>query len=396
MEGFMRQSRRNFFRNVGLGSAGLLSTSFIVGRGREAMAFEIGELQALDDGGNIRISSNENPRGPGRSAVDALHKAISPRMGRGYPPDHTGELATTIADFYKVGRDNVIIGTGSGPILEGGTRAFCSADKPLVTAAPTYGTPDGTARRIGAPVKMIPVDRASMGLDLDAMAAAAKGAGMIFFCNPNNPTGTAHNYAAVERFVRRVKESSPGTAILIDEAYIDYAHDANVKTAVPLTQQFPGVFVARTYSKAHGMAGLRLGYAIGQPETVQAISRAWSLGSMNTLTAAAGIASLRDTKHIEEERAENARVRDFTLQAFRSMGYEAPDCHTNCIFVDLKRPAKQFRDACAALKVQVGRDFPPYENTHSRITLGTMDEMRRAVDVFRKVLTTRATSAGAL
>jgi histidinol-phosphate aminotransferase len=392
----MSLSRRHFFRNLGMGSAGLLSTSFVIGRGREAMAaatFDGGAVQPPDDGGFIRISSNENARGPGRKTIDALRNAISPRVGRGYPPDYTGDLATTIADVYGVSRDNVIVGTGSGPILEAATRAFCTADKHLVTAAPTFGTAEQVARRIGAPVKLITVDR-SMGLDLDAMAEAAKGAGMIFFCNPNNPTGTVHNATAVDQFVRRVKQSSPQTRILIDEAYIDYTHDPAVKTAAPLARELPGVFITRSFSKAHGMAGLRLGYAIGQPETVQAISRAWSLGSVNTLTAAAGIASLRDPKHIEEERAENARVRDFTLQAFKSLGYEASDCHTNCIFVDLKRPASQFREACAALKVSVGRDFPPFEKTHSRITLGTMEEMRQAVQVFKKVLTASATSNG--
>jgi histidinol-phosphate aminotransferase len=241
---------------------------------------------------------------------------------------------------------------------------------------------------------MIRVDR-SLGLDIDATAEAAKGAGMIFFCNPNNPTGTVHNAATVERFVRRIKQNSPETRILLDEAYIDYTHDAAVKTAAPLARELPGVFVTRSFSKAHGMAGLRLGYAIGQPETVQAISRAWSLGSINTLSAAAGIASLKDPKHIEEEKAENARVRDFTLQAFKNLGFEAPDSHTNCIFVDLKRPASQFREACAALKVSVGRDFPPFEKTHSRITLGTMDEMKQAVQVFKRVLTMSSTGAGA-
>ena len=390
----MSLSRRHFFRNLGLGSAGLLSTPFIIGRGHEAMAFELAGLQPPDDGGFIRISSNENARGPGRKTMDALRNAITPRVGRGYPPDYTGDLVGTIAETYGVGRDHVIVGTGSGPILEGGTRAFCASDKPLVTAAPTYGTPDQAAKRINAPVKMIRVDR-SLGLDLDAMADAATGAGMIFFCNPNNPTGTVHNYAAVEQFIRKVKQRSPQTKILIDEAYIDYVHDPGVKTAVPLAKELPGVFVTRSYSKAHGMAGLRLGYAIGQPETLKAISNAWSLGSVNTLTAAAGIASLRDAKHIEEERAENARVRDYTLSAFKSLGYEGADSHTNCIFVDLKRPASQFREACAALKVSVGRDFPPFEKTHSRITLGTMDEMKQAVQVFKRVLTASSTSAGA-
>jgi histidinol-phosphate aminotransferase len=380
----MSMSRRSFVRTVGAGAG--LSTAFVIGRGQEALAFGSEAVQPPDDGGFIRISSNENARGPGKSTMQALQYATSARVGRGYAPDHVDDLTTTIASTYGVGKTSVIVATGSGPILEAATRAFCSADKPLVTAAPTYGTCEQTARRIGAPVKLIQVDR-SLGLDIDKMAEAAKGAGLVFFCNPNNPTGTVHNAAAVERFVRGVKQASPNTKILIDEAYIDYAHDASAKTAAPLTQELPSVFITRSFSKAHGMAGLRLGYAIGQPETLQAISRAWGLGSINTLTAAAGVASLKDVKHIDEERAENARVRDFTLQAFKDLGYEGADCHTNCIFVDLKRPAKEFRDACAALKVSVGRDFPPYEKSHSRITLGSMEEMRKAVGVFRQVLT---------
>ena len=137
----MSLSRRNFVRTLGVGGAGMLSTSFIIGRGREAMAFETEAAHAPDDGGIIRISSNENARGPGPKVIAALHNTISPRAGRGYPPDHTNELVDTIAELYGVERDSVIIGTGSGSILEAGVRAFCSAEKPLVTVAPTYGTP---------------------------------------------------------------------------------------------------------------------------------------------------------------------------------------------------------------------------------------------------------------
>jgi histidinol-phosphate aminotransferase len=382
----MSLSRRSFVRTIGVGGAGL-SAALVIGRGREAAAFAGGELQALQppDDGIIHIDSNENARGPGKSSIDALHRAISARVGRGYPPDYVGDLGKTIADRYGVAADRVIIGSGSGPILEAAVRAYCSPTKHLVNASPSYASPEGAARRIGAQVKAVPVDR-DLKLDLNAMAEAAKGAGLVFFCNPNNPTATAHPLPAVEQFVRRVKQESPDTAILIDEAYIDYTYDPAVKTAIPLTQELPGVFVARTYSKAHGMAGLRLGYAVGQAQTVRAVAQAWSLGSMNTLTAAAGITSLRDTAHMEEERKENARVRDFTLQALRKMGHEASDCHTNCIFVNLARPASEFRDACRKLGVAVGRDFPPMEKTHSRISLGTMDEMRKAVEVFQKVL----------
>ena len=388
----MSVSRRGFVRAVGMGATGVLSTPFIVGRGSEAAAFEPEPQQVQYDDGIIRISSNENARGPGQRSIQAIREAMTPRMGRGYPPDHTADLVAAIAEVRGVSTENVIVGTGSGNILAGATRAFCGENRPLVTAAPTYGTPESTARRIGVEVRSIPVS-ASMGLDLDAMATAARGAGMVFLCNPNNPTGTAHSAAAVETFLRRVKRESPETAILVDEAYLDYAYDASVRTSIPLTLQLPGVFVTRSMSKAHGMAGLRVGYAIGQEETLRTISAAWELGSMNTLSAAAAAASLRDTDHIAAERNENARIRDFTLQAFRDLGYEAPDTHANFVFVDLGRPAAEFRDACLEQGVRVGRDFPPLERTHCRISLGTMAEMEASVGVFRRVLQGRTAGA---
>jgi histidinol-phosphate aminotransferase len=169
----MSRSRRDFVRTLGLGG---LSTSLIAGRGREAMAFSTAVIEPPDDGGMIRINSNENARGPGRKAIEAIRNAINPRLGRGYPPDYTNDLVDTIARHYKVRRENVIIATGSGPILEAAVRAFCSPARSLVTAAPTYGTSEATARRIGAPVKLVRVDR-QLAIDLDAMATAAVGAG---------------------------------------------------------------------------------------------------------------------------------------------------------------------------------------------------------------------------
>jgi histidinol-phosphate aminotransferase len=389
----MKLSRRGFVKALGIGTAGALSTSFIIGRGREESAFAPRALRAQEpyDDGFIRISSNENARGPGQSAIAAIRDAMSPRMGRGYPPDHTDDLVTAIAEMYGVEDDHVIVGTGSGPILAAAARAFCSPSRHLVTAAPSYATSANTARDIGAEVREIPVDATTMATDLGRMAEAAPGAGMIFLCNPNNPTGMVHGGDAVEEFVREVARVSPETRILIDEAYIDYAHDPGVRTAEPLTREFPNVFITRSLSKAHGMAGLRVGYAVGQPETVDAISNAWNLGSMNTLSAAAAAASIRDTGHIADERNENARVRSFTLNAIREMGYDGQDSHANFIFVDLGRPSSEFREACAAQGVRIGRDFPPMLS-HSRISLGTMEEMEASVRVFRNVLTGAATA----
>jgi histidinol-phosphate aminotransferase len=385
----MSVSRRGFVRTVGAGTVGAFSSSWVIGRGREARAAspeDPQQAQVFDDG-FIRISSNENARGPGPSAIQALHRTISPRAGRGYPPDHTDALVETIANAHGVARDRVMVATGSGPILAGAVYAFCTRERGLVTAAPTYATCESTARRLGYPVSAVRVD-AGLGLDLDAMADAVRGAGLVFFCNPNNPTGTAHPLSEVEAFVRRVKERSPETAILIDEAYHDYAYDPSVRTARALGQELPGVFITRSLSKAHGMAGLRVGYAIGQPETLAKISAAWHLGSMNTLSAAAAVASIEDRAHIADEVAENARVRSFVVSAFREIGYDVPMPHSNFVLVDLGRPASWFRAQCSERKVTVGRDFPPLEQTHSRISLGTMEEMQTAMGVFRDVLRT--------
>jgi histidinol-phosphate aminotransferase len=370
-----------------------MTAAVVAGRDGAAMADGHDGIR-LPDENYIRINSNENPRGPSPRVTQALHDVISPRLGRGFPPDLIGDLVDTIADVHAVGRDNVIVATGSAPIIEAATRAWCAAERPLVVAAPTYEVPERVAQRTGLPVKLVTVDR-SFGLDLEAMAGAAVGAGMVFVCNPNNPTATAHPAAAVESFIHDLKQRSPETGIIVDEAYIEYAHGTSVTSVVRLALEIPGLIVTRTFSKAHGMAGLRLGYAVGQPDTLQAVSGGWGLGSINTLSAAAGIASLRDPQHIEHERAENARVREFTLEAFHRLGYQASDSHANFLFVDIRRPARSFRALCAGLHVRVGRDFPPYDKTHCRISLGTMSEMQQAVEVFRRVLTAGAKSTAA-
>jgi histidinol-phosphate/aromatic aminotransferase/cobyric acid decarboxylase-like protein len=164
----MSVSRRSFFRTLGWGGAGV--SSLLASGGRWSWDFAA-TLHAADTG-IIRLSNNENNRGPGAKAIDAIRTSLTPRMGRGYPPDSVNELSDLLASIYKVDRTSVIVGTGSGPILEGAVRAFCTAAKPLVTAAPTYGTPENTARRMNVPVKAIKVD-AALQIDLNAMATAA-------------------------------------------------------------------------------------------------------------------------------------------------------------------------------------------------------------------------------
>jgi histidinol-phosphate aminotransferase len=226
------------------------------------------------------------------------------------------------------------------------------------------------------------------------MIAVTRGAGLIFFNNPNNPTATVHGIKTVTDFVERVRRISPDTVILIDEAYHDYVTDPGYETAIPLALATPNVFVARTFSKAYGMAGMRIGYAIGQTDTVKPLARFKQPNNVSVFGVAAAIASLNDPKHIADERARNTEVRAFTVKAFEDLGCKPTASQGNFIFVDIGRPAKDFRDGCAKSGVMVGRDFPPFEHSHVRVSIGTMAEMQKAVTVFRDVLRPTAPIAG--
>ena len=387
----MSLSRRAFVRTLGIGGASAFSTAWVVGHGREALAWgpdPVEEmLQASDDTVMIILSSNENARGPGKAALDALNGRADFKVGR-YQRDISREdLPAAIAKRLGHGAqaENILTSTGSSHILEAGVRAYVSVGRPLVTGTPSYGNPARSTRAMGAEVREVPVD-SNLRLDLDGMADAAQGAGLVFLCNPNNPTSATNSAEKVSAFIEHVVSSSPGTGILVDEAYIDYATDPSVASAIAESLTYPGVFLARTFSKAYGMAGLRLGYAAGQTETLDKLSRAWGLGEVSLLTASAAIASLNDPSHMEWEREENRKVRDFTINELGEMGFESAESQTNFLFVDIGRSAAEFREACRALGVSVGRDFPPMEKTHARISLGTMEEMQRALEVFRQVL----------
>src|SRR5262249_39386967 len=211
-----------------------------------------------------------------------------------------GDLRAAIARRVSVGPENVALGAGSGEILRMAVRLYTSSARHLVTAAPSFEQPERMAAQLGIGVHRVKVDDRGR-LDLDNNARAARWAGLVFLCNPNNPTGTVHPAGAVMEFVARVGRESPETAILIDEAYHDYVTDPAYATAVPLALLRPNVIVSRTLSKAYGMAGMRVGYAIGQAQTIEAVNR-WAMKyNTNTLAVSAAVASLDDPAHIEAE-----------------------------------------------------------------------------------------------
>ncbi|MCH2323368.1 MAG: histidinol-phosphate aminotransferase family protein [Pseudomonadales bacterium] len=380
----MKTTRRGF-GTIALGAAvGAISGTSVFSRKARAQT-RANHANGVYDNGIIQLNQNESARGPGPKTMDAMHSHTTKRVGRGYSPDHVNELRQGVADYYNISTDNVQLATGSTPLLQGSVRAFCSADKTFVTPMPTYSTSLSTARTINAATIELPLG-SDLGVDLDSLANNGDGAGLLYLCNPNNPTGTVHGPDAVEAFVRRVMRENPDTYIHIDEAYINYTRPGLMETALPLALEFDKVFITRSFSKAHGLAGMRIGYALAQEETLAKIRGAWGMGDVNMLGAVAALTALEDKEHIAWEAEENAAIRDEVIGFFRSRGHEVPDSNTNHIFVNIGMPAAQFREGCLEHNVLVGRDFPPLEQSHCRISLGSREEMKIAMEVFAKVL----------
>ena len=387
-------TRRAFVQSAGFGAA-----AFVSARGREHGIWSLFEpsLDAIEPG-VICLASNENPVGPGAAVLDAVASALGPAAARAGRYDYDGSgaaLVEAIAARQGVKPENVALGCGSTQILRSCTHLFTAPGRPLVVTQPSYEECAGYAQMMKVPVRSVPLDRA-FAIDLERLAAAARGAGMIFFCNPNNPTATYVGARATRAFLSQLAADSPDTDVVIDEAYFDYVTNADHATHIPIAVENPRVVVSRTFSKAYGMAGLRLGYAVGHPDTIKKLvdwDAAGGNTTLNVLALRAGLAAIRqDASLIAAERARNAAVRDFTAGWFTARGMTPAASQANFLFVDIGRPAKGFREACRARSVMVARDFPPFEKTHCRVSFGTMDEMKKAVGVFEEVLKKRPTA----
>jgi histidinol-phosphate aminotransferase len=389
----MPVSRREFLTigaiSAGAASAGVLSLPLISARGREAQAQGAGGIadrkadrRMAARPGMIRIDSNENPVGPGARVHDTIRRHLT--ESNRYPVLAEDNLMELIARAHRVSSDNVILGCGSGELLRAADHAFTKASAGLVTADPTFEASAAFAKFLGAPVKLVPVD-AKLGLDLDALLGAARGAGLVYLCNPNNPTATAHSQSDVVAFIEHLNRMSPATTVLVDEAYFEYVDKPGYGTVIPLAVTNPRVVVVRTFSKVHGLAGLRVGYAIGRPE-VLARMKSWTLGSnVSQLALVAAATAFGDDASVASEARRNKEVKTFTRKFFRDAGFAMSDGDANFVMVDLRRNAADFKKRAVERGVAVGRQFASLPN-HSRISFGIMPEMRKAVAVFAELL----------
>jgi len=382
-------NRRSFVQTLGAGAVGLVAL--------ESTAPELAAAarQARPAGAArpdmstlIRIGSNENPYGPAPSVLDAVAKAAT--EGNRYPGPVQQEFVETIAAKFKIPADHIVLSGGSGDILRATVETFTSKTKALVSGVPSYESPVRTATALGNPVREVPLDK-DLRLDLDAMGVKAIGSGLLYICNPNNPTSTAVPAAAVGAIIEKVVKASPTTYILVDEAYFEYSDLQGFDTAAPYVLKYSQVIIARTFSKIHAMAGMRAGYALAQPKTIALMRAHHSNSGMSGMTMAAATASLKDAAYIDKMITMNRDVRKMTTEAFTKAGYRVASSDANFVFVDIKRDSRGFQDACRKDGVAVGRAFPPL-TTWARISIGTKEEMDKAIPVFMKVLGAPATT----
>jgi len=384
----MKVTRRSFVKTTGIG----VSAAAIMAYDGPRSVARAWAMSLPQEERPMLLHNNENPLGPGRTVVEAMNAALSNGRGGRYPG--SGGLPEALASAGGIPQDNLMIGNGSTQLLRTCTQVFTSPTKALVTGAPSYEECTQYANNIGHPVEEVPLDEHMM-LDLNGMADAAQGAGMVFLNNPNNPTGTLWGADAVGAFIERVRSESPETMIVVDEAYHDYVTDPSHATQIPRALSDTHVIVARTFSKAHGMAGMRIGWVVAHPDAISTMRR-WHMGlTLNIPSLLGAAASIADKERIEEEAARNTAARAYTLDWFKQNGMDATDSQCNFIFARTGMNAQEFRAGCAARNIRVGRNFPPYQEAWARISISTMEDMRAATRVFGEVLGVQAEAEAA-
>jgi len=365
-------SRRRFAQLLGAGAACAVA--------RPALSLAREPLASPTTASIVRLSSNENPYGPSPRALKAITDAFD--LACRYPDEHSDLLIEALAKNDGVKPDQILLGAGSGEILKMCAAAFTGrAEGTLVVADPTFEAIVGHASRRGAEVVKVPLT-GTFGHDLPKMAAAAK-EGLVYVCNPNNPTASLTPKGEIRGFIAKLPSQ---TAILVDEAYHHYVDSPDYESVIPLIKDHPNLIVARTFSKIYGMAGMRCGYCVAQPETIERLRPHQLSDSVNIMALVAALASLNDPEQVANGRRLNSEARSFVLKELDTLGYKSISSHGNFIMFDARRPVVPLIQAMKQGKVEVGRLFPALPN-HMRLTVGKKAEMEAFLSAFREAMT---------
>ena len=341
-------------------------------RGRDAWAVEPPSPVASDPGtGAIRLDRNENPYGPSPKVTEAMKDAVG--AANRYPREEGGHrLAELIAAFHKVTPEQVILGCGSTEILRMAVCAFLGQSGQLLQALPTFTAIEHYARANGVEVISIPLT-SDFAYDLDGMLGRARSsATLVYVCNPNNPTATLTPRQDLEKFILKLPKSA---FVLIDEAYHHYAEPSGMYASfIDRPMDDERVIVTRSFSKIYGLAGLRLGYAIGSPVVVQQMQKFALEDNVNAIAARTAAAALDDADALRDaiQRNTNARQEFFNQAMARAM--KPISSHTNFVMMNTFYPAEDVQQHFRQKNILLGRSLHAMD-TYIRVSLGLPREM---------------------
>jgi histidinol-phosphate aminotransferase len=375
-------SRRRFVGGVAtaLGVLGLRPDTSLFAQGRQGGARRAGpSIEEYD--AFAKLANNENNYGPPKSVMDAMTSVWRYANRYGYPD---GGIVQAIAEHHGVKPENVLLGAGSGEILQVVGLTYLHGNKKVVGCDPTYATVYQTASGIKAEAIKIPLNKdysQNIPAMIEAANANASSVGLLYLVNPNNPTGMIIPAKDVDLAVKSVPKDMP---ILIDEAYHHFVESPAYATSVPYVLEGRPVIIARTFSKIAALAGMRLGYAIAPAEVIQKM-RAYSISSINALVKHGAVASLKDTAGQAEMKAKINGTKKTYVQMLEAYGYPVIPSDANFFMVSLGgREVQPVIEEFRAKGVLVGRPFPPMTQ-HLRVSVGMPEEMDRFMTGFKEI-----------
>jgi histidinol-phosphate aminotransferase len=326
----------------------------------------------------IILCWNENPYGPSPAARAVISSAIP--VSCRYPDEENKLLLEAIATREGVPVDHLVTGTGSGELLRAMGLLYGHDGGEIIAALPTYSELTDYAKGAGAVLKFVPVDK-ELKHDLNAMrAAVTERTRAVYICNPNNPTGTVVSKASLAAFIASMPDT---VTTIVDEAYMDFADIQGVGSVSDLVGGPKRVVVLRTFSKIHGMAGIRMGYGISRPDTIKSLA-AVTMTSPNIFAVRAARASLGDKGFLTDTRRRILASRQKITGKLTQLGLRYAVPQGNFVFFDTGMPLARFTELMKDRNILVGRLFPPYD-TWCRITIGTEPEVAAFLDALHSV-----------
>jgi len=330
----------------------------------------------------IVLSWNENPYGPSPAARAAITEAIASACR--YPDDDIEALVEALAKKEGFPSDHIVTGTGSGELLCALGFIHGHDGGEIIAAEPTYLELADYARHAGARMRFVPVDK-QLRHDLTAMrAAVSERTRAVYLCNPNNPTGTALPSSAIRAFVESLPEK---VTTIVDEAYMDFVDGAGLGSVADLAGKGKRVVILRTFSKIHGMAGVRVGYGIARPDIANELA-ATRMSSANVFAMRAARASLADHAFLTDTRRRILASRVRITTELERLGLRYADPQGNFVFFDTRMPLSRFAVSMRERNILVGRHFPPFD-TWCRITIGTEPQVAAFLEALHAVIPTR-------